>query len=478
MKKSKDPISGVRPLAGRKKFFTQNRVLVALVVTTGLILAAGALVLWPSYTDPESRFYTSTIGFLKVERLLGTTMEAQAEHPFWHDFAIPILGDGTLQCDFYNVPMVPTSKVTALHVEEGDHVEEGQPMAELDDTMAIKNLRSAKLALASAIADEKRVDVGTPITMAAERTDKTRVNVNGLKEVLKQAETKVEMFRKLQNTGASSRLELANAEMDLANAELNYNQAKVDAGMADTGMHESKEMAHNAVADAENMLAERELELEYCSIRAPATGTIDRVLVRTGEYNQAPGNPGFIIASGLWFEANLDQRALGDLHEGMEATVHLEAYAGRPFPATVERVIPIVTFNAGGPETKSPVRPLGTGTPEWPATFTVRLHLDAPPDVKLAPGMTGFVRIVAHHWQALAVPREAISSLSAGKAVVRIVDEAGHPVTTPVTLGAVDDRYAEVTAGLDPSDWVLSNNPRFLRDDDKIHVTRVVASKD
>ena len=60
----------------------------------------------------------------------------------------------------------------------------------------------------------------------------------------------------------------------------------------------------------------------------------------------------------------------------MEATVNLEAYAGREFRATVERVIPIVTFNAGGPETKTPVRPLGTGTPEWPATFTVRLHLE------------------------------------------------------------------------------------------------------
>ena len=143
----------------------------------------------------------------------------------------------------------------------------------------------------------------------------------------------------------------------------------------------------------------------------------------------------------------------------------------------MERVIPIVTFNTGGPETKTPVRPLGTGTPEWPATFVVRLHLDSP-GVKLAPGMTGFARVVAHHRKALAVPREALSSLSAGKGVVRTVDDAGRPVSTPVSFGAVDDSYAEVTEGLGPSDWVISNNPRFLRDDDKIHITRVVASKD
>ena len=92
--------------------------------------------------------------------------------------------------------------------------------------------------------------------------------------------------------------------------------------------------------------------------------------------------------------------------------------------------------------------------------------------------MTGFARVIAHHRRALAVPREALSSLSAGKGVVRVVDDSGHPVTTPVSMGELDEHYVEVTEGLDASDWVLTSNPRFLRDDDKIHITRIVASKD
>ena len=447
------------------------------MVSTGLVLAAGAFVLWPSYTSPESRFYTSAIGFLKVQRLLGMTMEAEAEHPVWHDFATPILGEGTMQCDFYNVPLVPTSRLKALYVEEGDKVEQGEILAELDDTVAAMNVRSAKLALASAIAERQRVEAGTPTGLVAERPEKTRVNLDGLEKVLRDAQTRVDIYRKLKGDGSASRLDLVGAESDLAVAQLNYNQAKVDEGMSNAGLPKSKEIAQNAENDARNLLVQRELELSYCTVTAPAAGTIDRVLIRSGEYNQTSGNPGFIIASGLWFEANLDQRALADLHEGMEATVNLEAYAGRTFHASVERVIPIVTFNAGGPETKTPVRPMGTGTPEWPATFTVRILLDAP-GVKLAPGMTGFARVVAYHRRALAVPREALSSLSAGKGVVRVVDDSGHPVTTPVSLGEVDERYVEITAGLDTSDWVLTNNPRFLRDDDKIHITRIVASKD
>ncbi len=247
--------------------------------------------------------------------------------------------------------------------------------------------------------------------------------------------------------------------------------------MSTTGFPQAKEIAQNAVNDAENLLEKQQEALKYYHVTAPASGTIDRVLIRVGEYNQSAGNPGFIIASGLWFEANLDQRALADVHEGMEATVNLEAYAGHTFRATVKRIIPIVTFNAGGPETKTPVRPLGTGSPEWPATFSVRLRVESL-GAKIAPGMTGFARVVAHHRRALAVPRAALSSLSAGKGVVRVVDDSGHTVATPVSLGDVDEQFVEITGGLDAGDWVLTSNARFLRDEDKIHISRIVASQD
>jgi len=459
----------------KKSAFTQNRLLSVIVVATALIVAAGAFVLWPAYTNPESRIYTTALGYLKIQRLLGIEMQATAQHPVWHDFETPILGEGTLQCDFYNVPLLPKSRLTGLYVDEGDSVKEGEILAKLDDSEADMNLSKAKLALASSIAEQQRVEAGSPSMLLAERPDLVRTSITGLANLLKNAQTKVDIYSKLKIDGSASRVDLVGAESYLETAQLNYNQAKNDLGMATAGLPQSKEIAQNEVDAAQYLVTQSERELNYCSVKAPASGTIDRVLVRLGEYNQMAGNPGFIIASGLWFEANLDQLALTDLHEGMEGTVNLEAYAGRPFHATVERIIPIVTFNAGGPETKTPVKPLGTGNPEWPATFAVRLRLDVS-DVKLAPGMTGFVRLVNRHRNAMAIPREALSSLSAGKGVVRTVDDSGHPISTPVSFGEVDERYVEITAGLNYSSWVLTNNPRFLRDDDKIRITRVAAS--
>jgi multidrug efflux pump subunit AcrA (membrane-fusion protein) len=461
----------------KRRVFTQDHVLGLIVIVTGLIVAAGAFVLWPAYTDPVSRLYTSAIGYLKVQRMLGIEMEAEAEHPMWHDFEIPLLGEGTIQCNFYNVPVVPAARVTALHVEEGDEVKEGQLLAELDETAAILSRDSAQVAVASAMAEQQRVEAGSVNALVAERPEKDRVSLEGFAKVVKEAEAKVEMYQKLRATGAASLLELVNAEKELATAQTNYNEAQVNAGMSTKGLPQSKEIAQNAVNDAENLLQQRQEALKYYRVTAPAAGVINRVLIRDGEYNQNPGNTGFIIASGMWFEANLDQRAVALVHEGMEATVNLEAYAGRTFRATVERIIPIVTFDPGGPEATAPVRPLGTGSPEWPATFKVRLRVDTD-GLKLDPGMTGLARLICHRRKALAVPREAVSSLSAGKGVVRTVDDSGHHTSILVSLGEVDDRFVEITGGLDSAAWILTRNPRFLRDDDKIRITRIVASED
>jgi multidrug resistance efflux pump len=459
----------------KRRLFTQDHVLGLIVVATGLILAAGVFVLWPAYTDPVSRLYTSAIGYLRVQRLLGIRMEAQAQPPVRHDFEIPLLGQGTIQCNFYNVPVVPMARVTVLHVEPGDEVKEGQLLAELDATAATLSRDSARNAVASAVAQRQRVEAGSVNALVSERPEKDKATVEGFAKIVKEAEAKVEMYRQLRTSGAASLLELDNAEAELATAQTNYNEAQLNAGMSTTGLPQSKEIARNAINDAENVLQLREEELKYYQITAPAAGVIDRVLIREGEYNQSAGNSGFIIASGVWFEADLDQRAVAVVHKGMDATVNLEAYPGHPFRATVEKVIPLVTFDTGGPETVNPIRPFGTGSPEWPATFKVRLHVQTD-GVKLVPGMTGLARLVCLRRGALAVPREAVSSLSAGKGVVRTVDASGHLTSVLVSLGAVDDHFVEITGRLDSSAWILKRNPRFLRDDDKIRVTRIAAS--
>lgn len=460
----------------KKNRFSGVFTLSLVILITLAVLAGGLFVLWPAYKDPTSRMYTSALGYLKVQRLLQIGFKAEAVQPVLHDFNDPVLGDGIMEANFYNVPIVPTAFISDLKVETGDEVKQGQVLADLDTTVAQLNLNSAELALGNAKAEEERVSVGSVNLLTAERPEQTLVDLDGLHRQVEQAQDLVSMYSKLEKDGAGAKLQLLTAQMQLNSVETNYEVAKLNVSMSTAGFPQSKQIAQNAVKDAENQLEQRKEAMKYYQVTAPTSGVIDRVLVRPGEYNQSPGNVGFIMASDSWFEASIDQRAIGQIREGMDAVVNLEAYAGRSFPAKIRRVVPIVTFDAGGPETTTPVRPLGTGTPEWPATF--RVWLDVQTDgLKLRPGMTGFVKIDCERKSVLSVPREAVSSLSAGEGVVRVVDRDGHIQTTLVHFGQVDDQYVEITSGLTSSDWVLRTNPRYLRDDDKIAVNRILAAK-
>ena len=275
---SRNSLGAARTRATRlfkRPFLTQNHILAVIVILTGLVLAAGAFVLWPAYTSPESRFYTSAIGFLKVQRLLGIEMQAEAQHPVLHDFMTPVLGDGTLQCDFYNVPLVPSAQVTALHTEEGDQVKAGALLADLDDTEAVLNLQSAQLALDSANAQRARVEAGSVNTLVAERPDRDQVALDGLEKVLKVAQARVKVYSTLQGSGASSRIELINAQTELASAQLNYSQAQVDMRASSAGFPQSKEIAQNTVNTAQNLLKQRRKSLNIItsSPRPPAPST-------------------------------------------------------------------------------------------------------------------------------------------------------------------------------------------------------------
>ena len=59
-----------------------------------------------------------------------------------------------------------------------------------------------------------------------------------------------------------------------------------------------------------------------------------------------------------------------------------------------------------------------------------------------------------------------------------MVNNSGRSISTLVSLGDVDDHFVEITSGIDPTDWILIKNARYYRDDDKMHVTRIVAAQD
>ena len=120
-------------------------------------------------------------------------------------------------------------------------------------------------------------------------------------------------------------------------------------------------------------------------------------------------------SSAIWIKRHLGKVATGDRVE-----VRLSAYQDRIFKGIIERVRPLVNFALGGPETNRPIRPLGTGAPEWPATFAVRVqlvaqrHTDRPRADRLCDRR-------ARKRQPLAVPRGTVSAVSGNRGIAFVV---------------------------------------------------------
>src|SRR5205823_4151333 len=121
----------------------------------------------------------------------------------------------------------------------------------------------------------------------------------------------------------------------------------------------------------------------------------------------------------------------------------------------VTRVIPLVSFDLGGPESTRPIRPTGTGAPEWPATYRVQIELDVDQDAGLSiiPGLTGFSRVVIEK-PCLCLPREAVMAVTGGKGLVFLPRGDGFK-TQEITLGFTDGDWIEVREGLEDATTVI-----------------------
>lgn len=445
-----------------------------VLITLFCLGIAGALlavfVLWPAYQNPGSKMYDSGLGYASLMRKLGKPFPVVTAEVRERTFTRAMLAEGVCTAEPFLVPIVPMAKVTEVHVKEGDWVKAGQPLLELDNTKAQIKLESAKLALNTSRAELERVLVGSAYVLAQERPDREKINVEAARQRAVQATEKVTRFREAAQKGLIARTTLLEAEGEFTNAIQERELSQLFLKMSEKGVKESQTIAENAVKDAEEAVKHREEEMKDYVTKAPVDGIIERVLMRPGEYNQDAGKPGFVIASGLWFEGYFDQSDFAWVKEELPGKAFLESYPGHEIPVWVSRIVPVISFNEGGPEINRPLRPRGTGAPEWAATFAAQLSFgELSSDISLAPGMTGFARIESSR-ESLAVPRQALLSISAGKAIVQLINEDGERESREVSVGLIDDEAAEILSGLEPGDRVISEGHWGLKTEDKIEI--------
>ncbi len=367
-------------------------------------------------------------------------------------------------------PRVP-GVVTEILVEEGDRVQKGDLLAQLDDRDEALALKDAETALA-----ERKNELA--LSELAVQDALTRQE--SAKRASEQAERDHERDLQLsESKDVASPL----SKQAIETSRLQRDQRRTEAAQAEIAGHRAElevDAASNAVSRAEVALDRARLAFDYRRIEAPFDALVAERSIRVGD-TVGTGEPAFVLTdlellrvvfSRPQEELELFARVGAVNGEGRLAIqASADSYPGRVFPGWVERVSPTIEAQSG--------------------QFRVTGRLECSQDggrVRLLPGMLVRLRIVTdRHEDALVVPKRALEREGERRYVLAVDPdpEAGTRGTVrrvEILEGFAEDEFIEVvphgSAKLAPLDAVIVVGGRDLGEGDAVEVDEERAASD
>ena len=257
---------------------------------------------------------------------------------------------GRIESPLVDLAPKVAGRVVEVCVREGDRVKAGDVLVLLDlgDTaIAVDRDRNG---LRSAEAKYRDLAVGSrPSEIAAaeaEVADK-RAQVELARREIARGK---ELFEK--QIGTQQDFDRARAELDRAAATLKASEERL--GLARQGFREHQtEQARYDVDRARSVLRQSEALAGESEIRAPADGMILHRIAEPGLLLSG-GQPALTMAFAdrLYVRTYVPEPQLGKVRSGMAASVHVDAFPGKAFPAKVTEISPEAEFTPKPVETR------------------------------------------------------------------------------------------------------------------------------
>ncbi len=337
--------------------------------------------------------------------------------------------------------------VKKLLVREGDHVNQGQLMVQLDDADARSQAAKALAQIRSSEADVSAIQSGgnreEVLTLEAQLA-KTQTQRDA-------AQRNVEALRRLQQQGAASPGEVKAAENQLAGAEadLKFLQQKQKDRYSKpevARVQAQENEAQSAYAAAEDILSK-------LNVRAPFDGIVYSLPARQGGYV----NPGDLILqeadlSKVLVRSFVDEPDVGRLAPGQKIEITWDAVPGRIWTGALNTVPASVKLR---------------GTRNVGETTCVVDNKD----FKLLPNINVGVTIVtAEHHDVLTVPREAVRQEDSKVYVLQVVNNELHRRDVQTSISNLTQ--VEITGGIPANSVVAlaSINAKPLHDGSAVKV--------
>ncbi len=386
-------------------------------------VGAGAVVLAKPYL--EATVFKTEVSVTEISRV----SPSQA--------SVELTASGYVQADITSrpAPKVP-GRVAKVHIKQGDRVEVGQVLLELDPADEKANIQTAQSQVSAALAQAQSAKARATVAEAQ------------LQEVVLQAARERQL--------ADQRV-VGFAGADDLEARVTSLRQSVDAAKAEAKASSAQAQALQSQVNA------LKTSLGNLTLLAPISGTVINRPPQVGEY-VGPQPPGVTVDMGgirladfstMLVETDIPEGRLGQVKVGGPAEIVLDAYPDRRYRGQVREVTPQVD--------------------RAKATVVVKVAFAEDPKGAL-PDMSARVSFLAKELdqEAMKLPPKNIVPATAvverqGTRAVFIV-ENGKARLRPVTLGPSFGTGFEVVSGPAPGTQIVNNPPATLADGQGIKV--------
>lgn len=378
------------------------------------------------------------------------------------DLTVRIEANGTV-VPIQTVNLSPKSAgvVQKLYVEQGDKVEAGQIIAQMDSATLQAELMQARANLAQAEANVAQVRSGSrseTIAQAQASVAQAEAQVREAQARLDLASDRVRRNQSLADEGAISRdrLDEVTSEAQRARASVEQAQAAVREARQrlaerQTGSRpEEIAQAEAQVLEARGRVQAVETRIDDTVVRAPFAGVITQKYATEGAFvtpttsastnSSATSTSIVALASGLEILAEVPEVDIGQIKDGQAVEITADAFPDQVFEGKVRLIAPAAVEEQNV------------------TSFQVRVALTSGQE-ELRSGMNVDLTFLGTKLnQALVVPTVAIVTKE-GQTGVLVVNDENQPEFQPVTIGPSIGNQTQVMEGVNSGERVFVELP-------------------
>jgi multidrug efflux system membrane fusion protein len=311
----------------------------------------------------------------------------------------PQTDDATLRANFIGVAPQASGHVIDLRVKDNQVVNKGDVLFVIDPRPYEHALAKAKAALvlsrkeveglqqalkvgdaSISRAEAQRFAAEAAVERAEAEAKDSQDHVKRLEPLLTKEFATLDLVEAARTRQAMADSAVNEAKRQLAAAAAGLEQAKMDRIRADDAI--GQEGDFNArIGAAEAEVREAELNLEFCTVRAPFSGKVVNLNISLGEFARVGVDLFTLVDTSTWYAvANFRETQLKHIAEGDPAEIYLQYRGGKRFKGKVVGLAWAVLPEYGTAAAGLPNVPRNLDWVRLAQRFPVRVEITDPDD--------------------------------------------------------------------------------------------------